>query len=140
MNKEIKILMSTGIILLLVSFFPIRLSSGTINDISVSIVRPYGHIYVFDREISSLPSSHMPFKAIVIGVVTVVVNASGVEKVEFYVDNELKGNDTTPPYEWLWDEKLRPPPMHKLKAVGYGGGSTASDEIKVLYVNPFKHR
>ena len=138
-----EILASIGIILLLAVFIPVKpsagVSSGT-NDISVSIVKPYGHVYVFDREIGPLPSSHMPFKAIVIGAVTVVVNASGAEKVEFYVDNELKGNATTEPYQWLWDEKLRPPPQHELKVVGYGGGSTASDEIKVLYVNPFKHR
>lgn len=138
MNREIKILAGIGIILLLTAFLPVKPSSGT-NDISVSIVKPYGHVYVFDREIAPLPSSHMPFKAIVIGAVTVVVNASNAEKVEFYVDNELKFNDTTAPYEWLWDEKLRPPPMHELKVVGYGGGSTASDEMKVLYVNPFKH-
>jgi len=142
MNKKIKILVGIGIILLLAALFPIKLSSGIhsgTNDISVSIVKPYGYVYVFDREIAPLPSSHMPFKAIVIGAVTVVVNASDAEKVEFYVDNELKFNDTTAPYEWLWDEKLRPPPMHELKVAGYGGGSTASDEMKVLYVNPFKH-
>ncbi len=134
MNKKIKILVSIGIILLLIAIIPFKQSSG-MNDITVSITKPYGHIYVFDREIAPLPSSHMPFKAIVIGWITVVVNVEGdVQKVEFYVDNQLKYNDTIAPYQWLWNEKMSVPPKHDLKVIGYGDGNTASDEIKVLYM------
>ena len=105
------------------------------NNFQVTITRPYGHLYVFDREIVPLPPM-MPFKAIIIGWVTVEVEGEGVEKVEFYVDGELKSTDYDAPYEWVWNERLVAPPIHELKVIGYAGEETASDEIKVLYVNP----
>jgi hypothetical protein len=30
---------------------------------------------------------------------------SGVNRVEFYIDDELLSNDTTPPYSWTWEER-----------------------------------
>ncbi|RLF47013.1 MAG: hypothetical protein DRN29_03695 [Thermoplasmata archaeon] len=106
------------------------------NNFEISITRPYGHLYVFDREIFPLPPM-MPFKAIIIGWVTVEVDGAGVEKVEFYVDGELKSTDYDAPYEWSWKERMVAPPIHELKVIGYAGEETASDEIMVLYVNPF---
>ncbi len=29
---------------------------------------------------------------------------SGIDRVEFYVNNQLLGNDTTAPYSWLWNQ------------------------------------
>ena len=112
------------------------------GDISVQIVKPYGHVYVFDREIAPIPThAHRAFNAIVIGWITVVVSTQGnVSKVEFYVDNVLKYNDTSPPFEWTWNERMTHPPKHELKVIGYGNGETASDSVGVLYINPFGHR
>lgn len=41
-----------------------------------------------------------------IGILIVRANAShqnGIDRVEFYLDNELKCSDTRAPYEWEWD-------------------------------------
>jgi hypothetical protein len=81
----------------------------------------------------------MPFQGIIIGSVTVSasVDAVVVDNVEFYVDNQLKHNTSSSPYEWTWDEGLRPPPIHQLKVVAYSGDDSGMDEIRVLYINPF---
>jgi len=106
-------------------------------DSGVSIVKPNGYVYIFNIQIVPLPSM-MPFRAIVIGMVDVEVEVDSVNKVEFYVDNELKETDTEAPYEWIWNERLTPPPIHSLKIIGYDGDAEIGrDEIRVLYVNPF---
>jgi len=69
----------------------------------VNITRPKG-IYLFDKEIIPLPSLNF---ALVVGKVTIIAEAndtqSGIEKVEFYVDNSLGATITTEPYQWLWN-------------------------------------
>ena len=80
------------------------------------------------------------FRVIIIGKVDVEVDVwnTSVDKVEFYVDNELKESDTTAPYSWTWAEKMMFPPIHTLKVVGYAGDvEVGSDEVGVLYLNPF---
>jgi hypothetical protein len=46
---------------------------------------------------------------LVIGLIDVYANASdnqsGVDRVEFYIDNALKTVDYTPPYTWRWSEQ-----------------------------------
>jgi len=108
----------------------------------VSIVKPNGHVYIFNIQIAPLPSMGV-FRAIVVGMVNVEVDVgnNSVDKVEFYVDNEHKENDTEAPYEWMWDERMTFPPIHNLKVVGYDGDEEiGSDEIRLLYLNPFLFR
>jgi len=111
------------------------------NNFTISIKKPYGFLYVFGIPLVPLPSMNR-FRAIIIGSINVEVEVEddSVDKVEFYVDNSFKANDAEPPYEWLWNERLGVPPIHTLKVVGYAGNDTASDEICVLYVNPFLFR
>ena len=57
-------------------------------------------------------------------------DASGVDRVEFYVDNVLKATDTTEPYSWTWSEKTFG--RHAIKVVAYDTvGNHASREMKV---------
>jgi hypothetical protein len=71
---------------------------------NVEILKPTNAIYQNNNRLIPF------FVPIIIGYITVEVSAtddlSGLEKVEFYVDNKLKGNDTTDPYRWTWDESL----------------------------------
>ena len=56
---------------------------------------------------------------------------SGINRVEFMVDNELKATDTTYPYSWMWDE---PEPLfpYILKVTAYdNAGNQNSQQIKV---------
>ncbi|UCF13398.1 MAG: hypothetical protein JSW06_03855, partial [Thermoplasmatales archaeon] len=111
-------------------------------DSEISIVKPNAHVYIFNIQIAPLPGQGR-FNAIVIGMVNVQVDVgnTSVDKVEFYVDNELKENDTEAPYEWMWDERMIVPPIHSLKVVGYDNDvEVGSDEIRLLYINPFLFR
>ena len=81
------------------------------------------------------------FKTFVVGKINVVVNASdeesGVARVEFYVDGELKYNDSVAPYTWLWNEDTLYD-THTLEVVAYDrDGNTAKDSMEVTVFNPF---
>lgn len=70
---------------------------------TVTVTSPtQGYIHFFGREL--LPS--LRGKTILIGRITVEVNAtdapSGINKVEFSVDGEIRYNDMEEPYTWTW--------------------------------------
>jgi hypothetical protein len=107
-------------------------------DSEISIVKPKAHVYIFNIQIAPLPGQGR-FNAIVIGAVNVEVDIgnTSADKVEFYVDNELKDNDTEAPYEWKWDDRMIVPRIHSLKVVGYENDvEVGSDEIRLLFINP----
>jgi len=94
----------------------------------VEIIRPSPGIYVQDREIAPF------FIPLIIGSVTIEAIANdadtGVRSIAFYVDNELKFNDTSAPYSWLCDESIG---MHEIKAIAYDYVMNyAVDTIKIL--------
>lgn len=61
---------------------------------------------------------------------------SGIEKVEFYVDNQLKYTDTSTPYELTWDTLAETEGAHALKAVAFDAkGNTATAKISVTVDN-----
>jgi len=98
------------------------------NPPNITVEKPLKGLYLLDRKVLPLPFTF------VIGKITIEVNVtdreSGVRNVEFYIDDELKFNDTEEPYEWLWDEKLFF--RHKIEIVAYDrAGNKASTEIKV---------
>lgn len=105
-----------------------------IDSPSISLIEPRGHLYFGDREIISLPGD----KTIVLGAITVKAQTAselGIEKVEFYVDNELKETLTEEPYQWLWDETAFS--THTIKVTAYDiiTGNTATDEQTVWIFN-----
>ena len=72
---------------------------------------------------------------IVVGRIEVTATAtdsqSGVDRVEFYIDDELKATDTTAPYTWTWLEGLNFYP-YILKVKAYDGvGNQNSAPMKV---------
>jgi hypothetical protein len=110
-------------------------------DSEITISKPNGNVYIFNLPIAPLPGQGR-FRSIIVGLVDVEANVgSSVDKVEFYVDNELKETDTETPFGWIWNENMMFPPIHTLKVVGYDGDiEVGSDEIGVLYINPFGFR
>ncbi len=68
----------------------------------VHISRPQNALYFFDSKIFSFIALY----PIVIGKITVEVNASdnetGIDRVEFYVNNIKEKTDKTYPYKWEW--------------------------------------
>jgi len=54
-----------------------------------------------------------------------------LEKIEFYVDNELKCTDYEVPYTWSWDEPAFF--IHTIGVTGYyDSGETVHDEMEVM--------
>jgi len=68
----------------------------------ITIIKPLPGLYLLDS-MRLLPFSY-PF---IIGQITVEAdaddNGSGVERVEFYLENDLEANVTQAPFTWLWD-------------------------------------
>ena len=92
----------------------------------------YGHLYILGKEI--MPLKH----TVIIGKAMIKINAhdeiSGMEKVEFYVDGELKKVVDNEPYEWILDEKIIGTCV--IKVIAYdNAGNTASDEQCVWIFN-----
>ncbi|MCK5030263.1 MAG: hypothetical protein KAR64_02240 [Thermoplasmatales archaeon] len=106
--------------------------------VEVSIIQPWkGTLYLWGIPLPILPSA-----TIIIGNITVLVSAISLQimdKLEFYVDGELKYTETNPAVSWQlvtwdWDEKIFF--KHTLKVVAYDKGSnTVSDEIDVWIFN-----
>ncbi|HEC77487.1 MAG TPA: hypothetical protein ENI33_09600 [Thermoplasmatales archaeon] len=84
----------------------------------VAITKPKeGMLYFMDREIMPVASN----KAIVIGRITIEAETNG-NKVEFYVNDELKYEDYEKPYEWLWNETVWG--KYKIKVRAYAEDQT----------------
>ncbi len=94
----------------------------------VNIVKPEKAIYVFNEKLI-----RFKFPIIFIGItikVDAIDNESGVERVEFYIDGELKNTDNDAPFEWLWKDSLTRRHNIKVTAFDYAGNSN-SQEISV---------
>lgn len=107
----------------------IVLSEKEERNISVNIAKPGNALYIFDKEI--LPTS----KPIIIGKITIkagVYSSKEISKVDFYIDDELKYNDSLPPYQWVWNEPSFG--KHEIAAIAYGWEGKARDEIEVLKI------
>ena len=69
------------------------------------------------------------------GNVTIQASATddrGIQKVEFYIDNEKKFTDMGSPYSWVWDTSNYSVGQHTIKVIAYDtSGKTASSEITV---------
>ncbi|MCX6667689.1 MAG: YiiX/YebB-like N1pC/P60 family cysteine hydrolase [Euryarchaeota archaeon] len=73
-----------------------------VND-STEFFKPNKGIYIANKKIKSTFS-----KTIIIGKidVEVVTLNENITRVDFYIDNIYKANDTAAPYKWTWDERV----------------------------------
>lgn len=76
---------------------------------TVTITQPrkgFFYVNIADTITRKLP---IFFTTFVVGKIDVTVTASdtqsGINRVEFYIDNELKATDVTAPYAWVWLER-----------------------------------
>ena len=71
---------------------------------TVEIIKPGNYLYFMNFEIFPISS------AIVIGKIDINVAASdddsGIDRVEFYIKDQLKTTDDTAPYSWTWSERV----------------------------------
>lgn len=112
----------------------IEIVDDTISPI-VNIIKPQKALYILNFKIRSF----LIRKPFIIGKINITVNAtddeSGIERVEIFIDGELKANVTTQPYYYMWKREGRMSIFghkHTIKVVAYdNAGNNASKEIKV---------
>jgi hypothetical protein len=95
---------------------------------TVAITRPTNALYFLNKEI--VPIS-VP---IIIGLIDVNATASdddsGMDRVEFYIDNQFQADDNSAPYTWTWTK--RGFFYYTLKVVAYDkAGNNDFQELKV---------
>jgi hypothetical protein len=66
--------------------------------------------------------------ATVSGHVLIVVDASGIDEVRFYIDETLTYTDTTAPFEYKWKTKKSGEGSHVIRAEGYYSGAFVDDD------------
>jgi len=96
----------------------------------VKITKPENGIYLMDRFIIGF------FMPLILGKIMVEVNAfdnqSGIEKVEFYINDVLEETVYTAPYNWLWKGQLG---IRTIKVIAYDTvGNKAEAELGVLKI------
>lgn len=109
----------------------------TLENIQVSIEQPLENsLYILDRKILTLPRT-----TVIMGDITVkaIINSTHeIDRLEFYIDDELKNTETDHP-SWLWVPWKLDKPLflrHTIKVVAYDNlGNNASDEIEVWIFN-----
>jgi len=96
----------------------------------VEITNPIKGLYINNKKMLSLR------KTIIIGdidiEVTVAYEDALIEKIEFYINDQLKYTDTKEPYIWTWDKKALFRSIHNIKLIAYDtAGNSVSDEVIV---------
>ena len=98
----------------------------------ISFMKPSNYLYVFGRKLIPLKNT------IIIGKAFVEIAANdniGIEKVEFYVDGELKSVDNETPYSWQWNEIAIG--KHEIMAKAYdmaGNVAIAKEETWIINI------
>jgi len=95
----------------------------------VGITNPIeGRLHLFGKEIMTTPN----LKTILVGRTSIVAQASDeskVEKVEFYIDDELVAEFTEGPYEWKWKTPSWFRFKHTIKVVAYDDEGKPGESI-----------
>jgi hypothetical protein len=95
---------------------------------SVTIMKPENALYVANVKI--LPFFvPLLFGSIEVQASVHEVNKSQVDRVEFYIDDELQEIDTMAPYSWLWSQRSLG--SHMIKVIAYKNDKSATDALKV---------
>jgi len=95
----------------------------------VTIKKPQRALYVGNKKIVPL------IFPVIVGKIDIEVEVieylSGVQRVEFFIDNELKETDSDSPYTWTWDEKDFF--FHTIKVTAFdNSGNSASDRLQIF--------
>ena len=114
--------------------YPLGYFGEDIEPPIVEITSPQNGLYFINHRLFSFLFKQ---RTIIIGAINIEVDAidnqSGIEKVEFYIDDQLKETDVSEPYCWMWDEQIPFRFQHTIKVVAYDNvENIASEELTVL--------
>jgi hypothetical protein len=100
----------------------------------LKITKPENALYLFNFKIRK----YLIRIPLIIGKINIEVNAtdneSGIDRTEFYIDNESKANISSKPYEYIWKQERRTifKHMHTIRVIAYDkAGNSNYDEITV---------
>ena len=100
---------------------------------TIKIIKPEKGVYFRDKKI--LPRFiGLP---LVIGKITIEAEAidedSGIEKVEFFINNKLKGTDTSEPYEYIWTrDRLKLFHIFSIEVKAYNNDGLTSEDSMIV--------
>lgn len=99
----------------------------------ICINDPNNGLYLNNRKLVKTPFT------IILGGITIDAWAndaeSGIKKVMFFIDGELKAKIATPPYKWFWDETAFG--LHTISVSTFdAAGNIASYDEEVWIINP----
>lgn len=112
-----------------------ELAPGDWEEPQVSLEKPMnGYLYLQNKEILPLPFG----MTVVIGGIEIEAvatdNESGISKVEFYIDGEIKFTDNEAPYSYTWDETAFL--IHNIGVKAYDKAGNMKDiERRILIFN-----
>jgi len=100
---------------------------------TVSIIKPIKALYFMNLMIRPYLSDRKP---LICGLINVKASATNdyldIERVEFFINNELVNTDEMGPYNWLWQGGGSLEDIHKIEVIAYDSeGKSASDSIQV---------
>ncbi|MCJ7571884.1 MAG: Ig-like domain-containing protein, partial [Candidatus Thermoplasmatota archaeon] len=99
---------------------------------TISIVKPTNAIYLFNKKM-------IPFsQTIIIGGITInaeVDDDSRISRVLFIINEDLKYETSSTPYQWLWDESVIGSYTIEVTAYDYAGNINTVDR-QVFIINP----
>ena len=107
-------------------------TGGDTTSPNLEIIEPKNALYIMNIKIRPYLLNFR--KPLIIGKIDIEVNAtdnkSGIDRVEFYIDDELIYTDTSEPYSWTWEECMFF--RHIIKVIAYDiAENSAMDEIQV---------
>lgn len=111
-------------------------------EITINIDKPLPGLYINDAHKTPFFSKILKFlmpniKPIIIGPITIEVNitknTSGVNRVEFYIDDIFQKSDNSEPYNFTWNKTAFF--THTIKVIAYDNAGTIN--IKTLRVRKF---
>jgi parallel beta-helix repeat protein len=101
---------------------------------NIKIIKPNDGLYIFNKKIRN----YLIRNTLIVGNIEITINISdnesGIEKFEFYIDNDLKycGSESTYSYVWVKDRIRFFNHMHKIRIIAYDKvGNTVNNEINV---------
>jgi hypothetical protein len=108
------------------------LDTNMILDGSLIVKPKVGYLYVHDREVVNLGGR----VTVIIGKITIIAasrNHLDIDKIEFWIDRELKNSDTRPPYQWTWNERTSG--WHTIRVKANKNERTLTDDLTAFIYN-----
>jgi len=120
--------------------YPMMIPNGVdLEPPEVSISKPQdGYLYVniLDIIVFEIPIRFIIFNTLIIGKIDIEVyaidNITGINKVEFYLNDELVGEDETPPYSWTWSNIVILFPF-TIRVVAYDNAGNEASSSKIVW-------